>query len=74
MSTKKENTIIAILSIVTVLIGMLIMFIESIILVRCGIADDVNGAMIISLYSGFLLWVIIAATLISPAIIDKLFR
>lgn len=66
----KENVIITVMSIATVAIGMLIALIESIILVGHGSSPD--EAMIISLYSGFLLWVILAATVILPAILDKL--
>lgn len=66
----KENVIIGIMSIATVAIGMLIAFIESIILVGQG--ASAAEAIIISLYSGFLLWVILGAGVIMPPIIDKL--
>lgn len=68
----KENVIITVMSIATVAIGMLIALIESIILVGQG--ASANEALIISLYSGFLLWVILAATVIIPAILDKLIK
>lgn len=68
----KEKVIIMVMSIATVVIGMLIALIESIILVGQG--ASVAVAMIISLYSGFLLWVILAATVIIPVILDKLIK
>lgn len=68
----KEKVIIMVMSIATVAIGMLIALIESIILVGHGASAD--EAMIISLYSGFLLWVILAATFIIPVILDKLIK
>lgn len=68
----KEKVINMVMSIATVAIGMLIALIESIILVGHGASAD--EAMIISLYSGFLLWVILAAAVIIPAILDKLIK
>lgn len=68
----KEKVITAVLSIAIVVIGMLIAFLEAFILVGQG--ASVDEAMIISLYSGFLLWVILAATVIIPVILDKLIK
>ena len=57
----KENTFIAVLSIVIVGLGALIVLAEMSLLVHHGVT--LEAALIDSLYSGFLGWVILAAVL-----------
>lgn len=59
----KENTFTAILSIAIVALGGLVVLAEMSLLVHHGVEPDV--AFLESLYSGFLGWVILAASLIS---------
>lgn len=65
----KENTFCAVLSIAIVAIGGLVVLAEMSLLVHHGTTPDV--AFIESLYSGFLGWIILAATLIST---DKFWK
>lgn len=65
----KENTFTAILSIAIVAIGGLVVLAEMSLLVNHGVEPDV--AFLESLYSGFLGWVILAASLIST---DKFWK
>ncbi len=57
----KTNLIIVIESVLIVLIGFVIAAVESYFLVKNGLSFDC--AMIVSLYTGFLVWVIVAAVL-----------
>ena len=65
----KEKTFIAILSIVTVVLGSLVVLAETGLLVNHGVEPD--AAFLESLYSGFLGWIILAAVLIST---DKFWK
>lgn len=65
----KENTFCAVLSIAIVGLGALVVLAEMSLLVHHGATPDV--AFLESLYSGFLGWVILAATLIST---DKFWK
>lgn len=57
----KQNTFIAILSMVVVTLGMVITIVETGFLVRHGATPE--SAFIDSLYTGFLGWIILAAVL-----------
>lgn len=59
----KEKTFIAILSIATVVLGGLVAIAETSLLVHHGTTPE--AALIDSLYSGFLGWIILAAVLTS---------
>lgn len=59
----KEKTFIAILSIATVTLGGLVVLAEMSLLVHHGATPE--SALIDSLYSGFLGWIILAALLMS---------
>lgn len=65
----KEKTFIAILSIATVVLGGLVVLAETSLLVNHGVEPDV--AFLVSLYSGFLGWIILVAVLIST---DKFWK
>lgn len=65
----KEKTFCAVLSIAIVTLGGLIVLAEMSLLVHHGVEPDV--AFLESLYSGFLGWVILAASLIST---DKFWK
>lgn len=65
----KENTFTAVLSVAIVAIGGLVVLVEMSLLVHHGVDPDV--AFLESLYTGFLGWVILAATLIST---DKFWK
>lgn len=65
----KENTFCAVLSIAIVGLGALVVLAEMSLLVNHGVEPDV--AFLESLYSGFLGWVILAASLIST---DKFWK
>lgn len=57
----KEKTFIAILSIATVVLGGLIAIAETSLLAHHGVEPDV--AFLVSLYSGFMGWIILVAVL-----------
>lgn len=65
----KEKTFIAILSIATVVLGGLVAIAETSLLAHHGFNPD--AAFLVSLYSGFLGWIILAAVLIST---DKFWK
>jgi hypothetical protein len=65
----KEKTFIAILSIAIVAIGSLVAIAETSLLAHHGVESDV--AFLVSLYSGFMGWIILAAVLIST---DKFWK
>lgn len=65
----KEKTFCAVLSIAIVTFGGLVVLAETSLLVHHGVEPDV--AFLESLYSGFLGWVILAASLIST---DKFWK
>lgn len=65
----KENTFTAVLSIAIVVLGGLVVLAEMSLLIHFGETPDV--AFLESLYSGFLGWIILAATLVST---DKFWK
>ena len=65
----KEKTFIVILSIAAVVLGGLILLAETSLLIRHGATPE--AALIDSLYTGFLGWIILAASLIST---DKFWK
>ena len=66
----KENTFIALLSVAVVTLGSLIVLAEVSILCKQGMAFE--EALITSLYTGFIAWIILASSLMTSNWFSKL--